>query len=74
VAKRIAENHTPDTRLGSDEATKEILIEAGAEPWSIYTRDELQRLVARNRIAPLSQDDLKKVHTLKRTFNARIAE
>jgi len=57
-----------------DEGTKEILIEAGAEPWSIYTRDELQILVAQNRIAPLSEDDLKKVHTLKRTFNARVAE
>jgi len=30
--------------------------------------------VAQNRIAPLSEDDLKKVHTLKRTFNARVAE
>jgi hypothetical protein len=57
-----------------DEATKEILIEAGAEEWSIYTRDELQILVAQNRVAPLSEDDLKKVHTLKGTFNARIAE
>jgi hypothetical protein len=35
-----------------DEATKEILIAAGAEPWSIYTRDELQTLVAQNRVAP----------------------
>jgi hypothetical protein len=43
-----------------DEATKEILIEAGADEWSIYTRDELQILVAQNRVAPLSQDDLKK--------------
>jgi hypothetical protein len=57
-----------------DEATKENLIEAGADPLSIYTRDELQILVAQNRIAPLSEDDLKKVHTLKRTFKARIAE
>jgi hypothetical protein len=56
------------------EDTKEILIEAGAEPWSIYTRDELQILVAQNRVAPLSEDDLKKVHTLKRTFNASTAE
>jgi hypothetical protein len=56
-----------------DEHTKSALVEAGAEPWSIYTRDELQVLVAQNRVAPLSQDDLKKVHALKRTFGARIA-
>ena len=57
-----------------DEATKETLIEAGAEPWSIYTRDELQTLVGQNRVAPLSEDDLKKIQTLKRSFDARIAE
>ena len=57
-----------------DEDSKEILIEARAQPWSIYTRDELRILVAQNRVAPLSEDDLKKVHTLKRTFNARITE
>jgi hypothetical protein len=57
-----------------DEDTKASLIEAGASEWSIYTRDELRILVTQNRIAPLSEDDLKKVHTLKRTFNARTAE
>jgi hypothetical protein len=57
-----------------DEATKEALVEAGAEPWSVYTRDELQILVAQNRVAPLSDDELRKVHDIKRTFNARIAE
>jgi hypothetical protein len=49
-----------------DEDTKAALVEAGAEPWSVYTRDELRVLVAQNRVAPLSQDDLKKVHSLKR--------
>ena|SRR5215475_4050440 len=57
-----------------DEDTKETLIEAGAEPWSVYTRAELQILVAQNRVGPLSPDDLKNVHALKRTFNARIVE
>src|SRR6516162_10952806 len=57
-----------------DEDTKEILIEAGAEPWSIYTRDELQILVTQNRVAPLSDDELRKVHEIKRTFGARITE
>ena len=57
-----------------DEATKEALVEAGAEPWSIYTKDELRILVAQNRIAPFSDAELRKVHQIKRTFGARIAE
>ena len=57
-----------------DQDTKTTLIEAGAEPWSIYTLDELEILVAQNRVAPLSDDELRKVHDIKRTFNARIAE
>jgi hypothetical protein len=57
-----------------DEDTKAMLIEAGAEPWSIYTLDELQVLVAQNRVAPLSDDELRKVHQIKRTLGARIAE
>jgi hypothetical protein len=57
-----------------DEDTKEALVEAGAEPWSVYTRDELQVLLAQNRIAPLSDDELRKVHQIKRTFGARITE
>lgn len=57
-----------------DEDTKAALIEAGAEPWSIYTRDELRLLVAQNRVAPLSQAELGKLHEIKRTFGARIAE
>lgn len=32
-----------------DEATKVALVEAGADPWSIYTKDELRILVANNR-------------------------
>jgi hypothetical protein len=55
-----------------DEDTKEILIEAGAEPWSVYTRDELRILVAQNRVAPLSVAELRKVHEIKRTFLGRI--
>ena len=57
-----------------DEHTKASLVEAGASEWSIYTKDELQALVAQNRVAPLSDDELRKVHQMKRTFNARIAE
>ena len=57
-----------------DEDTKAALIEAGAEAWSVYTVDELQILVVNNRVAPLSDDELRKLHEIKRTFNARIAE
>ena len=55
-----------------DEATKAALVEAGASEWSIYTRAELQILCKANRVAPLSPDELLKVHEIKRTFNARI--
>ena len=55
-----------------DEATKAAIVEAGADPWSIYTKDELRILVAQNRIAPLNVAELRKLHDIKRTFNARI--
>jgi hypothetical protein len=57
-----------------DEATKAALVEVGAEEWSIYTKDELRVLVAQNRIAPLSQAELRKLHEIKQTFGARIAQ
>ena len=57
-----------------DEAIKAALIEAGAEEWSIYTRDELRTLCEANRVAPLSPDELRKVHEIKRTFNGHIAK
>jgi hypothetical protein len=43
-----------------------------AEPWSIYTRDELQLLVAQNRVAPPSPQELAKIQQLKKTLGARI--
>jgi hypothetical protein len=55
-----------------DEDTKAALVQAGADEWSIYTKDELRILVAQNRIAPLTPAELRKVHEIKRTFNARI--
>jgi hypothetical protein len=54
-----------------DEATKAALIEAGASEWSIYTRAELRILCEANRVAPLSSTELKQLHQIKRTFNAR---
>ena len=52
--------------------TKAALVEAGADEYSIYTKYELTLLCEANRIAPLSADDLRKIHEIKRTFNARI--
>jgi hypothetical protein len=56
-----------------DDDTKAALVQAGADEWSIYTKDELRVLVAQNRIAPLSPDELRKVHEIKRSFSGRIA-
>jgi hypothetical protein len=56
----------------ADEDTREALVEAGADPWSIYTRAELQTLCVQNRVAPLTAAELRKVHDIKRTFSGRI--
>ena len=61
-----------DLLFCGDEDTKATLIVAGAEEWGIYTLAELQILVAQNRVAPLSDAELRKVHDIKRTFDARI--
>jgi TubC N-terminal docking domain len=55
----------------ADDDTKAALCEGG-EPFSIYTRDDLRVLVEQNRVAPISIAELRKVHEIKRTFNARI--
>jgi hypothetical protein len=60
--------------FSEDEATKAALVQAGAEEWSIYTRSELRILREQNRVAPLSPDELRKVHEIKRTFNGRISK
>jgi hypothetical protein len=53
---------------------KTALTQAGASEWRIYTKEELRILVAQNRVAPLSNAELRKLHNIKRTFGARIAE
>ena len=58
----------------ADEQTKASLVEAGASEWSIYTRAELKILVENNRIAPISESELCKIHEIKKTFNARIEQ
>ena len=57
----------------ADEHTKAALLKAGADEWSIYTKDELRVLVEQNRVAPLSPAELRKVHEIKRTFSGRIS-
>ena len=57
-----------------DEDAKAGLVQAGAEEWSIYTRDELQTLCCANRVAPLSPGELRKVYEIKRTLGGRIAK
>src|SRR5262249_18269642 len=52
--------------------TRAVLVEAGASEWSIYTKDELRILVAQNRISPLTNQELRKLHQIKRTFGAKI--
>jgi hypothetical protein len=55
-----------------DEATKTALVEAGADEFSIYTRDELRVLVAHNRAKPFLPDELCKLHEIRKTFHGRI--
>ena len=55
-----------------DEATKAALVEGGADEWSIYTKNELRVLIAQNRVKPFLSDELRKVHDIRCTFNARI--
>jgi hypothetical protein len=59
--------------FAEDEDTKAALVEAGADEWSIYTKDELRVLTAQNRAKPFLPDELCKLHATKRTFHGRIA-
>jgi len=56
------------------EDTKAALVEAGADPWSIYTKNEMRVLVTHNRAKPFLADELCKLHEIKRTFKGRIAK
>ena len=57
-----------------DEETRDALIEAGASEWSIYTKAEIRTLVAQNRVKPFTDEELRKVHEIKRTFQGRITK
>jgi hypothetical protein len=55
-----------------DEDTKGALVEAGAEPASVYTREELRVLVDQHRRAPITAADLLRIHGARRVFNGRL--
>ena len=57
-----------------DDDTKATLVEAGADPWIVYTRDELRILMTQNRAKPFIPKELCKLHEIKKTFNARIRQ
>lgn len=57
--------------FAEDERTREALIAAGAEPGSIYTREELRALVDAGPIVPAG---LLLIHTAKRLFAGRIVK
>jgi hypothetical protein len=44
-----------------DETARAVLVQAGAEEWSIHTRDELRILCEQNRIKPFTQAELRKL-------------
>ena len=52
-----------------DEPTKELLVSAGAEPGSIYTREELRPLVQ----CRITAEELRLLHAAKLGFNGKIA-
>jgi hypothetical protein len=60
--------------FAEDEASKAALVEAGAGPWCIYTRAELQILIDHNRAKPFIPGELLRLHQAKCTFKARIAK
>jgi hypothetical protein len=56
----------------ADDQTRQALIDAGADSFAIYTKAELRELIEQNRVAPFTNAELRKVHEIKRSFNAKI--
>jgi hypothetical protein len=57
-----------------DDDTRNCLIEAGAPPCCVYRLAELRTLLECHREAPLSVDELLRIHRARRLFNGTIAE
>ena len=55
-----------------DEDTRATLLEAGAEPASVNTREELRVLVEQHRRAPITPGELLRLHGARRAFNGRM--
>jgi hypothetical protein len=60
--------------FAADEETKTALVDAGAEPGRVYTREELRLLIHQHRHKPITAAELLHIHTAKRMFNGRIVE
>ncbi len=58
--------------FAADESAKAALLSAGAERECIYTANELRELVKQHRRAPLTADDLLRLHAAKRIFKGRV--
>jgi hypothetical protein len=59
--------------FAADEETKRALVDAGAEPGCVYTREELRLLIDQPRHEPITAAELLRLHTAKRIFNRRIS-
>jgi hypothetical protein len=55
-----------------DEATKAVLVEAGADEWNIYTKEELRLIIEQHRRKPITVAELLQIHRARRMFKARI--
>jgi hypothetical protein len=49
-------------------------MKAVASEWAVYTKAELRTLCAQNRIAPISSNELRKLHEIRKTFEGRITK
>jgi hypothetical protein len=55
-----------------DEDTKGVLVEAGADLTSVYTRADLRVLIEQHRRAPITAAELLRIHRARRAFNGRL--
>jgi hypothetical protein len=58
--------------FAEDEDTRAALVEAGAEPGCIYTREELRFLVEQHRREPITAGELLHIHGARRAFDGRL--
>jgi hypothetical protein len=54
--------------------TRNCLVEAGAAPCCVYTLPELRTLLKHHREAPLSVDELLRLHSARRLFGGKCSD